>query len=341
MIPVFRPSIRRREMDAVLSCLVSDKLTDGPVGRDFLRDLTAYLELDAGILLREFERAVGLALEVLELEPGSSVLVSPLTSVLVRQIIEDHGFQALIADVDPDSMTYDLEVVKELAAKNSCSAIYVDAPFGFLPDMDRLKELEIPMIEDITSAFGAYTGESRCGSYGEIVLLRMEAQDILTVAGGTAILSSRKKYSLRMKKLIEQWPSSRYLTDMNSSLGSAQLRDQEYFFLKRQEMYRLFINAIRKGRHTAPVQKGESEQVFHSFPVFVKGGIREIQSYARKKGVLTRQAFSDSIITHCEIQNGDFQGARQIYRRCLLFPLYPMLSKSEVEIINKVLSTLP
>jgi dTDP-4-amino-4,6-dideoxygalactose transaminase len=66
-----------------------------------------------------------------------------------------------------------------------------------------------------------------------------------------------------------------------------------------------------------------------------------VQSYARKKGVITQQAFTDSIITNSEIENGDYQGARQIYRRCLLFPLYPMLSRSEIETISKVLSTLP
>ncbi len=328
-------------MDAVLSCLVSDKLSDGPVGRDFLRELTVYLELDAGILLREFERAVGIALDALEIEPGKAIIISPLSPMLVKNIIEGRGLKTSLADVDPDTMTYNLETVQRMTEEPENAAIYVDSPFGFLPDMNRLRELELPMIEDVTNTFGANTGETKCGSYGDIVLLRMEASDILTVAGGTAVLSSRKKYSTRIKKLIEDWPSSRYLTDMNSSLGCAQLRDQEYFFLKRQEMYRLFIDAVRKGRHSAPVQTGEGEQVFHAFPVFIKGGLREVQSYARKKGVITRQAFSDSIITNSGIENGDYQGARQIYRRCLLFPLYPMLSRSEIETISKVLSTLP
>lgn len=328
-------------MDAVLSCLVSDRLSDGPVGRDFLRELTAYLELDAGILLREFERAVGLALDALELEPGKAIIISPLSSMLVKNIIEERGFKTALADVDPDTMTFNMEVMQRMTEDPENAAIYADSPFGFLPDMNRLQELELPMIEDITNTFGANTGNNRCGSYGDIVLLRMEAGDILTVAGGTAVLSSRKKYSTRIKKLIEDWPSSRYLTDMNSSLGCAQLRDQEYFFLKRQEMYRLFIDAVRKGRHSAPVQTGEGEQVFHTFPVFIKGGLRDVQSYARKKGVITQQAFTDSIITNSEIENGDYQGARQIYRRCLLFPLYPMLSRSEIETISKVLSTLP
>lgn len=328
-------------MDAVLSCLVSDRLTDGPVGRDFLRELSNYLEADGGILLREFERAFGLALDTLELEEGKSIIVSPLAPLLVKEIIEDRGLKVILADVNPDTLTFNIEDVKRLAGERDISAIYIDSPFGFLPDMDAIAELELPVIEDITHTFGANTGKKRCGSYGDVVLLRMEADDILTVAGGTAVLSARKRYSNRIKKLIEGWPSCRFLTDMNSSLGSAQLHDQEYFFLKRQELYRLFINAVRKGRHSAPVQAGESEQVFHSFPVFVKAGLREVQSYARKKGVLTRQAFTDSIISNIEIHNGDLQGVKQIYRRCLVFPLYPMLSRSEVETISKVLSTLP
>jgi len=341
MIPIFRPSIRRREMDAVLSSLVADNLTDGPVGREFLRVLSSYLDVEGGVLLRELERALGLAVDALELEEGKGIVLSPLSPVLYKEVLEAKGFRVLLADVDADTMTLDIGEVERLIEEVQVGAILADAPYGFIPDLLRISELGVPVIEDVTNTFGAHDGNKKCGSYGDVVVMRMEAGDILTVAGGAAVFSSNRKYSQRIKKLVQSWPSSRFLTDMNSSLGAAQLKDQEHFFFRRREVYHIFSDAVRKGRHTTPVQRGEAEQVFNVFPVLLKGGVRDVQAYARKKGVETIQAFTDSIINSDGPEDRKFKGAGQIYRRCLLFPLYPMLSKNEIETVSRVLSTLP
>lgn len=328
-------------MDAVLSSLVADNLTDGPVGREFLRALTGYLEVEGGVLLREYERAIGLALDALELEEGSGIIVSPLSSKLYQEVIEDHGFRVLLADVDADTMTVNTAEIEKILDESKVGAILADAPYGFIPNLHRIAEFGVPVIEDVTNTFGAHDGKKKCGSYGAVVIMRMEAGDILTVAGGSAAFSSSRKYSQRIRKLVEQWPSHRFLTDMNSSLGAAQLKDQENFFYRRREVFHIYSDAVRKGRHGIPLQRGEAEQVFNVFPVLLKGGVRDVQAYAKKKGVETVQAFTDSIINSNGSEDRKFEGAGQIYRRCLLFPLYPMLSKNEIETVGRVLSTLP
>lgn len=328
-------------MDAVLSSLVADNLTDGPVGREFLRALTNYLEVEGGVLLREYERAIGLALDALDLEEGSCIVVSPLSSRLYQEVIEGHGFRVLLADVDADTMTVNTAEIEKILDESKVGAILADAPYGFIPNLHRIAEFGVPIIEDVTNTFGAHDGKRKCGSYGDVVIMRMEAGDILTVAGGAAVFSSSRKYSQRIRKLVEHWPSYRFLTDMNSSLGAAQLKDQENFFYRRREIYHIFSDAVRKGRHGTPLQRGEAEQVFNVFPVLLKGGVRDVQAYAKKKGVETVQAFTDSIINTNGSEDRKFDGAGQIYRRCLLFPLYPMLSKNEIETVGKVLSTLP
>lgn len=341
MIPIYRPSIRRKEMDAVLSSMVADTLVDGIAGKNFAKELAAALDADYAVLLREYERAISLALDALDLEPDYGVIVSPLASKLYGDAVKQKGFNLLVADVDADTMTLNIESVQKLLETNSKAALVVDSPFGFIPDMESLKELEIPMIEDISTTIGAHDGKQQCGTYGDVLVLRMETGDIMTVGGGAAVLTSRRKFTSKLKKIVEEWPVDRFLTDMNSSLGSAQLRDQDKYFVKRREIYSLYNNAVRKGRHSTPIQKSEAEQVFHYFPVFIKGGVRDVQSYARKKGVSTVQAFGDSIIAHNGVEEMNCEGAKQIYKRCVLFPLFPMLSKKEIETISKVLSTLP
>ncbi|GAI83413.1 unnamed protein product, partial [marine sediment metagenome] len=71
---------------------------------------------------------------------------------------------------------------------------------------------------------------------------------------------------------------------------------------------------------------------------------------AMKNNIQTLPAFSDSIITFEEnpAVGEDFRPlknscpkAENLLRRCLQFPLYPSLGKKNVQLISKVLTTLP
>jgi len=342
MIPIYRPSIRRLEMDAVLSSLVDDRLSDGPVSRDFAKELKDFFQADFCSLLRDYERGIALALRSLGLEAGRGVLVSPLAPASYARVIEEEGYKPVLADVTPDSMTLDISRVQELLQHEDVGALVADSPFGYAPSIAELRELGVPIIEDVSSNLGFRAAEDSSGIYGDILLLRMEAGDVITVGGGMAVLSTRRKYSSAMRGIIENWPVYRFLSDMNSSLGRSQLKNLPESLEKREEIYRLFISAIRKGRHTTPVPPAEGgEHVHHYFPVFVRGPVKEVQNYAKKKGVATFPAFADSIIAQDGNNVDTVPGAKQIYKRCLLFPLYPLLSTRELETMSRILSSLP
>ena len=74
-----------------------------------------------------------------------------------------------------------------------------------------------------------------------------------------------------------------------------------------------------------------------------------IRQYAAKNSIATRPAFSDRIIAMEELQAGNntvdilssCPNAADLWRRCVLFPLYPTLGKKNIQLIAKVLATLP
>ncbi|MBE3133215.1 MAG: hypothetical protein IMZ55_07060 [Acidobacteria bacterium] len=69
--------------------------------------------------------------------------------------------------------------------------------------------------------------------------------------------------------------------------------------------------------------------------------MKEARAYAMKKGVEAVPAFSDTVAAVDEPLAEACPRARSLMLRCLLFPLYPMLAKRDVETISKVLATLP
>jgi dTDP-4-amino-4,6-dideoxygalactose transaminase len=340
MIPITKPSIRRKEMDAVLSCMVSDRI--GPAGRqkDLVKQTCELLGADRGAALREYGSAVGLVCDTLRLQEGDTVLLSPLSPAVLYRGLKSRGLRVLFGDVDPDSMTLTPEEARRGIAAGA-KALFVDEPLGYIPELEELSALGVPLVEDVSEAIGGHNGQRRCGGYGQLVMLRMEESDIVTAGGGTVVCASGRSWSKALKDAAERVDATAVMSDLNAVLGSVQLKELEYFFERRQELYSYLLDSLRKSRHGSPIQKGEAEPIPYAFPVYVDGSLKETQGYARKKGVETRQAFDDCALTVLDTEDGWDGEARKIAMRTLLFPLYPRLSKKEVETIGKVIATLP
>jgi tRNA-2-methylthio-N6-dimethylallyladenosine synthase len=89
------------------------------------------------------------------------------------------------------------------------------------------------------------------------------------------------------------------------------------------------------------IQKSDAENVLSSFPVALSDGMKEVRQYAMKKNVDTHPAFADTIAALEDSPAAHCTSARSLALRCLLFPLYPMLGKRDVETVCKVLASLP
>ncbi len=345
MIPVFKPSIRRKEMDSVLSSLVSDEIGPMNVQKELVKDLCRIIEAAGGFALREYERAFSLVLEALELEAGDGVVLSALDPTSAYKCIERLGLKPLPVDVEETCPCIDPRLVQK-KVEEGAKAVLSTGRLGFVPALDRISELGVPLIEEISTTLGGHTGVGASGSFGEQVILRLETDDLVTAGGGTVVLSKGRGDFVKLKKAAEALPREAFLPDMNAALAKIQLKELDRYFERRREIYAHLLHALQTGgRHGFPTQEGEGEAVAFSFPVLVEGGVKDVQGYARKKGVETKRAFEDSVLALFDPiasreENG-FPRARNFLNRCLLFPLYPRMAKDQVEQIAKVLSTLP
>jgi dTDP-4-amino-4,6-dideoxygalactose transaminase len=270
------------------------------------------------------------------LSPGDGVVISALSPALYSEILREKGLEPLVVDVDPDSGAMALDAIDALPSRPK--AILLHYTLGFMPDLQAVSELGIPMIEDLSQGFGGNFGTRRCGTYGEVSVLSLEAEGIVTCAGGGAVLVKDRR---KARELRSHPTALRHrLADMNAYLGLAQMRQIESFIAARKEIAQLFSRSLMRSGHKPLIQKGEAENIYYSFPVVLDRDIQEVIQYARKKNVETALAFSDAAISKLE-EDGEYPNARSIALRCLLFPLYPMLGKRNAEFIGKLLSTLP
>mgnify|MGYP006283901887 CR=1 FL=1 len=330
-------------MDAVLSCMVSDSLGPGTISRTLSSELAKYLDLAGGVALRDYHRAIECSCTALGLDRGAKVLISPLSPAAYFTVFAERAIEPVFADVDSSSPCVTEETVAAaLAAVGSVDAVVIETTIGYSPI---LRELDVPIVEDVSRGLGGHNGHERNGSRGDVVIVGLEPDSIITAGGGAVVLAGKRKPHTALKAAVDSFGRELFLPDMNSALGLTQIKEIESFVAKRQEIAQMFSRAMMRSRHQTPVQPGDGENVFYSFPVLLRSGMKDVATYARKNGVESEPAFSDSILGRYgeieSVQGWDLPNAKAWLLRCVLFPLYPMLTKKDRELITRVLGTLP
>jgi dTDP-4-amino-4,6-dideoxygalactose transaminase len=349
--------------------MVTDRLGPGTIGDDLVNAVSAYLKLPGGIALRERSRALGIALGQLELEAGARVLLDPLVPGSYHELICSMGLIPEYIDTIAGGVTLDPAVVEQRAGE--ASAIITATHLGYVPEMERIAATGLPIIEDISHGIGANTGEQRVGAFGRYVLIALEPDSIITAGGGTLLLTPIKKERAALRRLAGSLQSDALLPDMNAALGTTQIKEIEKFIARRAEIASVYSRALMRGKHRTIVQPGDAEPVWFSFPVVLTGSTADATRYAKSKDVETAMPFEDSALAAYgkrpeiddpqsdpdsedsehgayhpslqlpQIESADYPNANEMALRCIQFPLYPSLSGKEIQIVERVLLSLP
>ncbi|MBN2509664.1 MAG: DegT/DnrJ/EryC1/StrS aminotransferase family protein [Spirochaetales bacterium] len=332
--------VKRKEMDCVLSSLVEENIGPGPEMRKFCGEVSRMLGVEKGIALRDRERALYVALSVLELEKGKGVIISALSPSYYADVIQSLNLYPVYADVDPDTAAVTPSSVEAVLSED-VQAIIVHYPLGYVPEIEKLVEYGIPVIEDVSQALLTRLEDKAAGSFGAFCLIDVEWNSLITAGGGCLLLPCDKKYRRQCKSLFDSIPEHLLLPDMNASLGLAQVLSLEKRLEERGEIEEIFQNSLMKSRHKTFLQRGEWKNVPFCFPVILQSAMNDVIQYTHKKGILIEPAFGNCVLSSRPDERFPSPNAQAVMLRTVVFPLYPILGKKNIATISKVLATLP
>jgi perosamine synthetase len=339
-IPVFRSYIRRKDMDTVLNCLVTDSVGPGEYLDRFQKYARESLGYDFGFALRSPITALETAFDALGLSPGDVVAIPALSPVYYIHAIRSRRLVPFFVDANPDSCGLDLDSLRTTEPKPKALVLF--EALGLMPaSLEALGELGLPIIEDISQSLGAYSGESRAGSLGQLSLLGLEHGGLVTAGGGALLFAHGRRVGTVLRNVTEAVLPEQRLTDYNAALGLAQFRDLETSIAKRRDLAAIFAQSLARTRHRLLTQAGDGEPGYYAFPVLLDSGMKDVRAYASKKDVETEPAFDSSLVATGLIPDGACPRARSLVMRCLLFPLHQRIGASGAQKISRVLATLP
>lgn len=341
LLPVFKPYIRRADMDSVLSCLISDEIGPGKISKELKSELIRYLGLLDGFLFRDYYRAVTIALDALRLKSGSRIILSPLSPGVYLDVFRVKGIIPLFVDVEADSTRLDKSSIDKILNEGEADALLLFYPLGTVDDMEYYKNLGIPLIEDISENFGASFNDKKCGTFGKITIFSMEPDKLLTCGGGAAVFSNVDETAEILGNICSAYGNEVFLSDINAALALIQLKHMDENLEKRLQLAEIFKRALDKTEHKTIIAAEGENYVHFSFPVFLNSGMSEAKAYIMKKNIEPYTAFSRTALQLMENREGLCPVASGIIMRTLLLPLYPSLGRKNAEMISRVISTLP
>jgi dTDP-4-amino-4,6-dideoxygalactose transaminase len=134
--------------------LESGQLILGPNVKAFEEEAAAYMGVPRTIGVANGTDAIVLVLEAMEIGAGDEVICPSFTFYATAEAILRVGATPVFADIDPVTLNVDAEDVAAKVTERTRAIMPVHL-FGRPAGLERLRALDVPIIEDAAQAFGA------------------------------------------------------------------------------------------------------------------------------------------------------------------------------------------
>lgn len=190
MISVFGSKVGKEEIANVTEVLESQWMGFGKKVNLFEERFAARLGLENFAMVDSGSNALYMAVTLLDLPPGSDVIVPAFTWVSCAQAVILAGHNPVFCDVELDTLNVNRETVEQAMTPNTRAVMVVH--FAGKPvDMDPIIELGLPVIEDAAHAVDSFYNGKPCGGIGDVGIYSFDAVKNLTTGEGGGITARR------------------------------------------------------------------------------------------------------------------------------------------------------
>ena len=258
-IPVARPNVGKREVDAVVNCLERGQLAGGQSVEEFERQMAAAHNMRHGVACNSGTTAITLALRGLGIGQGDKVLIPTLTMVAVANAVLDVGAIPLFADSEESTGN---PHGTWLEIHGPAKAAIVPHLYGVIAENFSYFASHAPyplkVIEDWAESHFAKSfvllGNDRADAY----TFSFYGNKIITTGEGGMVLTSKEVVADRLRSLRAHAFSKEChfqhtehafgyrMTEMQGALGLAQLSRAEEFLAARTEIAAWYYHELRR-----------------------------------------------------------------------------------------------
>jgi UDP-4-amino-4,6-dideoxy-N-acetyl-beta-L-altrosamine transaminase len=208
-IPYGKQEVNQADIDAVVSVLKSDFLTQGPYVIEFEEKFASYIGVAYAVAVANGTAALHLCALALGVNSGKKIITTPITFAASANCIRYCGGEVKFVDIDPETSLIDLNKLYSLlkaSPKGTYSGVIPVDFAGYPVDLERVKqiadEFDLWVIEDACHAPGGYFTDSKgikqnCGNgnYADLAIFSFHpVKHIATGEGGMITTNNKELY---------------------------------------------------------------------------------------------------------------------------------------------------
>jgi UDP-4-amino-4,6-dideoxy-N-acetyl-beta-L-altrosamine transaminase len=377
MVPYGRQDVHDDDIDAVVSVLRSDFLTQGPAVPRFEAALAAACQARHAVAVNSATSALHVACLALGVGPGDWLWTSPNSFVASANCGRYCGAQIDFVDIDPRS--YNLSPaalavkLEESVRRRRLPKVIVPVHFAGQPcEMEAIHDLArrhgVRIIEDAAHAIGARYHDEPVGScrFSDITVFSFHPVKIITSGEGGAAVTNDPSLAARMARLrshgitrdrgqmerpdegawyyeqIDEGFNYR-MTDIQAALGHSQLQRLQAYIARRHALAERYDRLLDGSPIVTPWRPGSSRSAMHLYIVRIAAPLdrRRVFDALRAAGIGVNVHY---IPIHTQppyrrlgFKRGDFPVAEQYYEEAISLPMYPTLSDAQQDHVVTVL----
>jgi dTDP-4-amino-4,6-dideoxygalactose transaminase len=357
-IPMTRPNIDEATIAGVVEVLRSGWITSGPNVKAFEALLSQHC---GGRPVRAFNSGtctMEVALRIAGIGDGDEVITTPMSWVATSNVILEVGATPVFVDIDPATRNIDLRLIEAAITPKTRAIIPVDLA-GLPVDRDQLYAIaqkhNLRVIEDAAQSFGTTWKGKQIGAFGDFVSFSFHPnKNVTTIEGGCLVLNNEAEAKLAEQYRLQGVVRSGYdgmevevyggkfnLTDVAARVGLGQLPHLQAFTDARRELARYYFELLNQADLGLGLPIPDFEQSnWHMFQVILPEAtlnvpraqvMAELDAAGIGSGVHYPAIHLFKLYRRLGFKAGDFPQAEYVGRNTLTLPLFPDLTRGEVE----------
>jgi len=343
----------RGEFDRAIGEVIdSGAFAGGPFVEKFEADFAAYNHSQHAVGLGSGTEALWLALLACGVGPGDEVITVPSTFMATAEAITYCSARPVFVDVDQSTYTMDpVELEKAVTAKTK--AVIPVHLFGQAADMDPIlefaREHDLFVIEDAAQAHGAEYKGRKVGALGDIGCFSFYPGKNLGAFGEAgAIVTDNVELQEKIRILRDHGQVRKYRHTMigwNCRMDGIQaaVLSVKLQYLERGNLLRR-VHALQYSRAfqgveevVTPFEAAYARHVYHIYAIRVQER-DQVMWLLKEKGIQCGVHYPVPIHLQKAYQslgykNGAFPIAEQIAKEFISLPMFPELTKAQVEMV--------
>lgn len=365
-IPLFKMYWDAKDIVAVTKVIKRGSYwTMGPEIQTLENNIAGFIGKKYGVSFNSGTSALHATLLAYDIKHGNEVIVPSFTFIATANVVVLTGATPVFADIEKQSYALDPEDVKEKITGKTKAIIPIHYGGGPCKNIKALREIaedhHLVLIEDAAESLGAKIHNRRVGTFSDAAMFSFCQNKVITAGEGGIVVTDSKTIAEKLQLIrshgrveskegyFETTQELDYiqagynyrLPSINAALVLSQFKKFNRIIRMRREKAAYFTKKLQKIKNIRT--PAESKDEYHVYQLYTlelpdKKTRDHLQQHLTKAGIMTKIYFEPIHLKtyytkELHYKKNDLPVTEEITQKVLTLPLYPSLTKNEMDYI--------